>query len=161
MAFDPEPYFADISGIDSRELLTDWQWLLDGMNATVHKATAMGDLILRDDAQAFYFLDMVDGKIEKLADTEESLCAVLQDRNERKRLLFTFVVRGLRDDGTGLSQGQCYSPDHPLILGGDLDDDNLKPCDIRVHASMQGQIHEQVKNLPPGTKISNINFGDQ
>ena len=119
-------------------------------------ATAMGDLILRDESATFHFLDMVDGKMEKLADSEEQLSGAVADRNARKSLLFTFVVRGLKETGKTLGPGECYSPDHPLILGGELDDDNLQPCDIRVHASMQGQIHEHVRNLPPGTKISDI-----
>lgn len=159
ISFDPEPYFADITGIASHELLAEWQWLLTGMNATVFRATVMGDLILRDDTNVFYFLDMVDGRIERLANTEESLFEMLRDRTERKRILSTSVVRGLRENGKPpLKQGQCYSPDHRLVLGGDFGDDNLQPCDFRVHASIHGQIHEQVKGLPPGTKISEIEF---
>ncbi len=116
----------------------------------------MGDLILVDESRRFHFLDMINGKVEALADSEKELWTLLADRETRKKLLLTFVVRDLRDKGKTLAPGECYSPDHPLILGGDLSDDNLRPCDIRVHASMQGQIHEQVRHLPPGTKISNI-----
>jgi hypothetical protein len=156
MSFDATPYFANIDEIECQSLLADWTWLLNGNVYSVFRATAMGDLILRDEFAAFHFLDMADGKIAKLADSEELLWELLADRNARKTLLFTFVVRGLREKGKNLGPGECYSPDHPLILGGELDDDNLQPCDIRVHASMQGQIHEQVRNLPPGTKISDI-----
>ena len=156
MAFDPTPYFADISGIDAGELLDEWRWLLRDSAFDVYRATAMGDLILRDPSGVFRFLDMVDGKLEHLAETESALAERLQDRGERQRLLGTFVVRGLRDSGKALLAGQCYSPDHPPILGGNLDDENLQPCDTRVHASMQGQIHKQVKDLPPGTRISDI-----
>lgn len=159
MSFDPTPYLANIDGIDDASLLSDWQWLLEDQSVTVFRATAMGDLILRDPSGSFHFLDVVDGKLSKMAESEEALWELLAQSDARKQYLFTFVIRGLNSAGKTLSPGECYSPDHPLILGGELDDDNLQPCDICVHASIQGQIHEQIKDLPPGTKISDIQLG--
>jgi hypothetical protein len=34
--------------------------------------------------------------------------------------------------------------------------DNLLPTDFVVSLNMSGQIHHQVRNLPPGTKISQV-----
>jgi hypothetical protein len=155
---DVQPYLADISGIDADALLEDWRWLLGDGRYTVFRATAMGDLILRDVAGRFHMLDTIDGKLQPLAGSESELWQVLSDRRSRKRLLGTFIVRGLREAGVVLGPRQCYSPDHPPILGGDLSDDNLKPCDIYVHLSIMGQIHRQVKDLPPGTPIGEIKF---
>jgi hypothetical protein len=153
---DVQQYFADISGIDADGLLDEWRWLLGDRRLSVFRATAMGDLILKDDADKFHFLDMIDRKVYRLADSEPELWAVLTDRQTRKKLLSTFIVRGLREAGVPLGRLQCYSPDVPPILGGSLSRDNLRPCDILVHASMLGQIHQQVKDLPPGTRIGEI-----
>jgi hypothetical protein len=155
---DVNPYLADMTGIDTDALLEDWQWLLGGRSYAVFRATAMGDLILKDPARGFHLLDMIDGNVRPLADTEEELWAMLADRHTRKTVLATFVVRGLREAGVTLGPGQCYSPDHPPVLGGELSNDNLRPCDLRVHASIMGQIHRQVRDLPPGTRISEVRF---
>jgi len=155
---DAQPYLADICGIDENALLESWRWLLGDHLYKVFHATAMGDLILTDESEAFYLLDMIEGKVRPLATSESELLEVLTDRQNRKTLLFTFVVRRLREAGVILNPGKCYSPDCPLILGGSLSVDNLKPCDILVHSSIQGQIHRQVKDLPPGTTISEIKF---
>ncbi len=64
-------------------------------------------------------------------------------------------------DGQALL-GMCPGPDeclsfkHPPALGGQLDPDNFETCNIRVHFSIAGQIHQQIKDLPPGTAITNI-----
>jgi hypothetical protein len=151
---DVKPYLADLTGINTDDLLADWRWLLGAQSYTVFRATAMGDLILQDAAGRFHMLDMIEGKVWPLAGTENELWAALTDRHTRKTLLITFRVRALRDAGVTLEPGQCYSPDRPLILGGSLSNDNLRPCDIRVHASIMGQIHR--RDLPPGTKIEDI-----
>jgi len=155
---DVKAYLADIAGIDADSLLDDWQWLLGGRSYTVSRATALGDLILQDAAGRFHLLDMIDGKVRPLAGTEAELWSVLADRHTRKTVLATSVVRGLRRAGVTLGPGECYSPDRPPILGGSLTDDNLRPCDIRVHATILGQIHRQVRDLPPGTPIGEIKF---
>jgi hypothetical protein len=153
---DVNRYLADISGIDSDDLLDDWRWLLSESHFKVFRATAMGDLIIQDDGGNFHFLDMLEGKVRPLATSEEELWAKLSDRRLRKLIMFTFTVRELQEKGVSLAPGKCYSPDHPPILGGDSSAENLRPCDILVHSSIMGQLHRQVKDLPPGTKISDV-----
>ena len=144
---DVEHYLADISGIESDVLLGEWRWLLRDQKFVVFRATALGDLILRNEAGAFFLLDMIDGKLQRLADAESELWRVLDDRQTRKTVLGTFVVRGLREAGIVLAPGECYSPEQPPILGGSLSNDNLRPCNLLVHASIMGQIHQQVRGL--------------
>jgi hypothetical protein len=43
------------------------------------------------------------------------------------------------------------------VLGGTYDIDNFLPTDMSVHFTFTGQICEQIKELPHGTKI-NITF---
>jgi hypothetical protein len=46
------------------------------------------------------------------------------------------------------------------VLGGPIDLDNVGVLDFVVALSIAGQIHDQVRHLPPGTAISGISFGD-
>lgn len=68
-------------------------------------------------------------------------------------------VVGLRAAGKLLERGQVYGFEIPPVLGGSFDAENLVPSDLVVHFSLAGQIHRQVKDLPPGTPISQIKLG--
>jgi hypothetical protein len=68
------------------------------------------------------------------------------------------LIAELKADGKKLETGQVYSYKKPIVLGGDYSPDNFEPTDIEVHFSFAGQIHRQVKDLPPGTKINSVKF---
>ena len=42
----------------------------------------------------------------------------------------------------------------PPLLGGALEVDNVETIDFVVGLSIAGQIHDQIRGLPPGTRIS-------
>jgi hypothetical protein len=130
--------------------------MLGNREYVVFRATALGDLILRDATGQFCLLDMIEGQLRPLAGTESELWAVLADRQSRKVLLGTSIVRGMREAGVSLGPAECYSPEHPPILGGSLTNDNLRSCSLLVHSSIMGQIHRQVSELPPGTAITEM-----
>ena len=68
------------------------------------------------------------------------------------------LVGALRERGLILAPGQCYSPIHPPVLGGEMVPENFELVSWRVHFYVVGQIHEQVRNLPEGTPITGINI---
>ena len=68
------------------------------------------------------------------------------------------LLVALRERGLLLTQGECYSPIHPPALGGSYAPENFEKTSWRVHVSIMGQIHEQTKDLPPGTRITGVNF---
>jgi Domain of unknown function (DUF1851) len=39
------------------------------------------------------------------------------------------------------------------MLGGEYSVENIEPVDISVHFALAGQICEQIKDLPDGTKV--------
>jgi hypothetical protein len=51
---------------------------------------------------------------------------------------------------------ECVSPKVSLQLGGRDDASNWELAPIEVYVSIEGQIYEQIKRLPPGTKISGV-----
>lgn len=54
---------------------------------------------------------------------------------------------------------QCVGQKVPLILGGSDDAANLETLSLEVWVSFAGQIYEQVKNLPPGARITGLKIG--
>jgi hypothetical protein len=64
----------------------------------------------------------------------------------------------LREMGVGLDEGEVYSWTHPPMLGGDESAENIGPADVRVHVSQMGRTALAIKDLPPGTAITDIKF---
>jgi Domain of unknown function (DUF1851) len=148
--------FIDVSAISAEDLLRDWRWLIGDQPYELLHGTAFGDLFLRDGTGRVLFLDTMEGTLKPFAPSERDLDIVLGDRLVRRKILMPRVVEELREAGKHLGPGQCYSPDVPPVLGGQLDEENLGPTDVRVHASLMGQVHRQVKHLPHGTKIADV-----
>ena len=44
------------------------------------------------------------------------------------------------------------------ILGGELSVSNIQVIDFVVSINILGQLHRQVRDLPPGTRISKFRF---
>jgi len=57
-----------------------------------------------------------------------------------------------------ISYDECIAHKVPLFLGGTDDASNFQVSNVEVHWEMQYQIYNQVKNLPPGTKINSVKF---
>jgi hypothetical protein len=53
---------------------------------------------------------------------------------------------------------QCVCPKIPLSFGAPFDASNLEVMPLVVWLYISGQIHEQVRKLPPGTKISGVSI---
>ena len=62
--------------------------------------------------------------------------------------------------GLSLPEHHVYSHKQPLVLGGEDSVENYEATDVRLHLSLMGQIHEQVKDLPEGTPIGEIEIKD-
>jgi hypothetical protein len=58
----------------------------------------------------------------------------------------------------GLAPGndQVLSFKVPPVLGGELSTENLEVADFVVSVNVAGQIHDQVRLLPPGAPIAGI-----
>ena len=56
-----------------------------------------------------------------------------------------------------LKGNEVYSYKKLPVIGGEYSVDNMEPTDMSVHFAFSGQICEQIKDLPDGTKV-NINY---
>ncbi len=58
-----------------------------------------------------------------------------------------------------LAAADVYSFTVPPVLGGQIELANVEVADFVVAVNIAGQLHQQVKDLPPGSKISGFTFG--
>ena len=93
-----------------------------------------------------------------LANGNEEFEGRLKDIDQVNEWFMIDLIEELKNSGQELSERQIYSYKKLPVLGGDYSVDNFVVTDIEVHFCFAGQIHEQVKDLPPGTKIEKVNL---
>ena len=63
-----------------------------------------------------------------------------------------------RSGSPGPDRSQCIAYRKPVFLGGDVAVENLVIADLNVYWDVMGQLLEQVRNLPEGTPIKQVNL---
>lgn len=148
-------YIAETT-VSSDAILDDWRWLIS-TDLEVWLVTLAGDALLKDCGDgSIHFLDAVSGTVERIADNEAAFEQALTSPENADHWLMPEVVD--RQALLGMTSGvdECLSFKHPPVFGGELSPDNFETCNVLVHFSIAGQIHRQIKDLPPGTKIGRI-----
>jgi hypothetical protein len=144
---------ADISD----RLTEDWIWLI-GTNKKVILVSAIGDMFLTSDNGNIFWLDVGQGKLEMVAVDKKEFEIKLTDIEQVNEWFMIELTTLLRLSDKKLKDGQLFSYKKLPIIGGDYSVDNFEPTDLEVHFSFAGQIHNQIKDLPDGTKIKDVKF---
>jgi hypothetical protein len=138
---------------DASDLMEEWLWLAPA-DAEPMLPTACGDLFLRRPDGSIAFLDTYAGSCATVAPDYERWKAMLGDPEQMEAWFRGGLVEELLEAGLEREPGQCFSPFVPQVVSGSWEPSNFHACDLLIHLAMLGQIHCQVKDLPPGTKIS-------
>lgn len=145
---------------DAGELMEEWLWLAPA-DAEPMLSTACGDVFLRLPDGVVAFLDTYTGTCELVAPSYEVWKEMLGDAERKEAWFRGGLIEELRAAGLSRTPGQCFSPLVPQIVSGSWQPSNFHACDLLIHLSTLGQIHRQVKDLPPGTKISGFQVIDE
>ncbi len=140
--FAPEAY---------RQALQSWSWLGIGDKTPV-LATPFGDVFL-EDADGLWFLDTIEGAIKRVAGSRDELRELLNTGEGQDEYLLAGLAIALDGDGVQLGEHEVYDFTIPPALGGKIEKANVTKMDFIVAVDLAGQLHEQIRNLPPGTKI--------
>lgn len=140
------------------ELLDDWRWLVPE-DVELVVITKAGDAFIRRLGDgAILRLNVVDGSVEQVCASLDEFQAAITDEQHVQRWFMPEIVQGQALLGMDPGENECLSFKHPPILGGQIDPDNIEVSDVAVHFSIAGQIHKQVKDLPPGATINELRF---
>ena len=149
---DINDYLLEQKGINWNDVLSDWHWILP-KEFTIWLVNRFGDLFLVLPDESVQMLDLGAGTLETLANSRDSFCTLIdQDDNDKDWLLIPLVDECI-GKGLILEKNQCYSYKLAPALGGEYNIDNIEVCDISVHYSIFGQIHNQIKDVPDGTSV--------
>ncbi|MFC4858143.1 hypothetical protein [Actinophytocola glycyrrhizae] len=134
--------------------LGSWAWLgLDGKKPVF--ASPFGDVFL-ESGEGIWWLDTLDGALTCPWPDPAALETDLRTDDGQDRYLLAGLAQAAEHRGLVPTDTQVYGFTAPPVLGGALDVDNVEVIDFVVSLHIAGQIHEQVRDLPPGTPISGI-----
>jgi hypothetical protein len=149
----------EVSETEIRQALDGWTWIgLDGL--TVVAISAFGDIFLRSPDRAIHMLDTLEGKLKRVAASLANFAAQLQEPTIRDDWLLSGLVNAAQTRGMLLEPGECYDFRVAPVIGGKMDLDSMHKLSFVVKVHLAGQLHQQVKDLPPGTRISGFTIAD-
>ena len=135
------------------ELLADWNWLLK-RPYTLIAMSNFGDMFLCDKNGEIHLLILASGSLTKIAKSQAEFQGLVAVKDNQRVWFSLELLTELELAGLSLAPGQCFSYKKPLVLGGACEVSNIEVAPISVYVSMMGQIHQQLKALPPGTSVA-------
>jgi len=139
---------------DIKDGLESWDWL-DFSGKTPFATTCFGDVFFESD-EGIYFLDSIGGSFDKVAASKAELQEILNTEDGQDHYLMAGLVELARDSGLILEEGECYDFKVSPSLSGPMDLSNMQKMSFKVSLHIAGQLMKQIKDLPPGTKISEV-----
>jgi len=114
-----------------------------------------GDVFLQD-AQGYWFLDSLEGTLNRVAGTRDEIQAILDSEDGQDQYLMGGLAFGADGRGIHLKPPEVYAFKVAPILGGTMDVDSIVVMDFIVSLDIAGQLHRQLREMPPGTHISAV-----
>ena len=140
--------------------LRDWEWIPALVGKTPMVTSAFGDVFLNAD-DGVWFLDTVEGILSREWDNPRSLQDELNTVDGQDRFLMTGLAQAAFSQGLAPQDGQVLSFKIAPVLGGAFEPANIEVSDLAVALCITGQIHRQLKDLPPGTPIRGFTVDGQ
>ncbi|MCU7728936.1 DUF1851 domain-containing protein [Actinoplanes sp. KI2] len=135
-----------------------WAWL-DLAGKTPIFASAFGDIFFRA-ADGFWWLDTVEGTLTRPWRTADELSAALNSAEGKEQYLLRTLAAEAERAGLIPGPDQVYDFKVTPALGGSIDVSNIGVIDFVVGVNISGQLHDQVRDLPAGTRITGVTIGD-
>ncbi|MES2777766.1 MAG: T6SS immunity protein Tdi1 domain-containing protein [Bacteroidota bacterium] len=143
----------DIDKVDVDDILSCWHWLIADMKAVV-TISVLGDIFLLGNDGVIYWLQTDSGELTKAANSLQEYQNYLYDDDQIDNWFLPLLVEKLIAAGKSLKENEVYSYKKIPVIGGEYSVDNMEPTDMSVHFAFCGQICEQIKDLPDGTRVS-------
>ena len=150
-----EHLIKDISKIDLEDIRSDWQWKLTDQKDIVI-VSLMGDIFLTGNNDEINWPETGTGRLRSVAKNLEEFESLLNNQTLVDSWLLPSLIKQLSNQGKIPNENEVYSFKIMPALGGGYSIDNFDTTDISVHFSITGQIHQQIKDLPDGTRINNV-----
>jgi len=138
--------------------LESWDWIEIGEKTPVF-TSPFGDVFFRA-ADGFWWLDTVEATLSRPWGTAEELKATLNTPEGQDRYLLAGLAVSAERHGIVPGPEQVYGYKIAPMLGGQTGLSNVQVIDFVVSINILGQLYRQIRDLPPGTRITGFTYGE-
>ena len=103
-----------------------------------------------------WLLDTVAGQLKFVCGSEDELQEILNSRGGQEDYLMADLVVAAHEAGIAPQGRQIYDFRVPPVLGGANEASNLQVAEFPVAINILGQIHSQVRDLPPSSSVAGV-----
>lgn len=152
MPLPDQSYLAVVHEADLVEAFKEWVWLV-GSEMKPLFLSLSGDLFIRDDSGATFWIQTGCGSYERLADSVAEFETEWANDANRANWLLKVVVDDLIGAGHVPEAGQCFGYRILPVLGGDYHGENRALISAVEHVSFTGDLNSQIADLPDGASV--------
>jgi hypothetical protein len=152
MPFSIHDYLVDQTGIDWKDALSSWSWLVPP-KFTIWLVNRIADIFIVLPDGTVHMLDVGAGSLTKVAESRDEFSERIDEGENANDWLAIPLVDKLVAAGMSLQPGQCYAFKKLPILGGDYMVENFALLAIADWLGACGSIHEQLRDVPDGTQV--------
>lgn len=143
----------DIGHLDLNRLLAQWHWLCVDPVVLVAR-NGFGDLFLRTANGKILWLNVGDGALTEVAESESRFEHLLQESANRERWLAEKQLEAFAERGLKPNDLQCIGFKVPVVFAESANvPNNAYVADLYEQVSFLGDLHRQILDDPNGTQV--------
>ncbi len=139
-----------VDHIDIERILSEWRWLCPGRLQLVAR-TAFGELFLRDETGAIFWLNTTVGKLIWVASSEPEFRELAETKGKRDEWFAEPDVEAVKGRGLNPTRSQCIAFPIPLVFAESGSSNEPYVVDLYECVSFLGDLHRQISSCPDGT----------
>ena len=132
--------------------LESWDWA-DIQGKQPLFTSPFGDVFFQAQ-DGFWFLDLLEGTLTRSWPDADTLRAELNTAEGQDRYLMAGLAFAAERQGIIASARQVLSFKVAPVLGAAIAVENIEVMDFEVIVHLTGQLHGQVRDMPPGSRIT-------
>jgi hypothetical protein len=132
--------------------LSSWSWIGTG-DKTPRFASCFGDMFL-ESLDGWWFLDTVEGTLERRWNSMDAMFADLQDSGGRAEYLLEETLNTALAQGLRLRDDEVFAFLPPPAVTGTMAVDSLAPLRFAIAANLAGRIHGELNGVQPDAGAS-------
>ncbi|MFC4626686.1 hypothetical protein ACFO6V_00485 [Promicromonospora alba] len=132
--------------------LSSWSWIGTG-DKTPRFASCFGDMFL-ESPEGWWFLDTVEGTLERRWDSMEGMFAELQGSDGRAEYLLEETLNAALAQGLRLGEDEVFAFLPPPAVTGTMSVSSLAPLRFAIAANLAGRIHGELNGVQPDAGAS-------
>jgi hypothetical protein len=130
--------------LEVERLLSEWRWLCPHRMALVAR-TAFGDLFLRDEAAAIFWLNTAVGKLTRVASSEAEFREAAETSEKRIEWFAESDLQACVKSGLNPTSSQCVGFSVPIVFA---ESGSSSPylADLYEYVSFLGDLNRQISS---------------